>query len=293
VAHKFEGYSSNTFLLEVSAGTKINAIQGHRLDIANALNVANIRIGKELQVHEGRAYVVIEFAKRREHSLIYEPADLVDQKIPIGKDNFGNVVYWDLNNHSTPHALICGGTGSGKTVEIRSIIEYSLLSGVEEIVVLDPKNDPNLKINNPYVSVLTEIKDIEIKAQDLVDEMNDRIKNGISKIKVVVLDEFADAYLMMQKGKSLDIMEQVQDGFYAPKKMKGPFGSYMSEPIPKMKMKAVGKRNTLEENIQSLLQKGRSSGYRLILGTQRADAKTISGSAKVNLPVQICFRVQK
>lgn len=98
---------------------------------------------------------------------------------------------------------------------------------------------------------------------------------------------------MMSKGKSLDIIEEVQDGFYAPKKMKGPFGDYMSDPMPKMKMKAVGRKNTVEENIQSLLQKGRSSGFHLIMATQRADAKTISGSAKVNLTVQICFRVQK
>lgn len=291
VAHKFEGYSSCTYLLEVSAGVKITSIQSHRLDIANVLNVANVRIARELYVHEGRSYVPVEFAKRREHSLIFEPADLVGKKIPIGKDNFGNVVHWDLENHSTPHALICGGTGSGKTVEIRSIIEYSLLAGVEDVVVLDPKYDIN--ISHPNVTTHNDIESIEQKAEELVKEMNERIKNGVSKLKVVVLDEFADAYLMMKQGKALDIMEEVQDGYYAPKKMKGIFGTYMSEPIPKMKMKAVGKRNTLEENIQSLLQKGRSSGYRLILGTQRADTKTISGSAKVNLPVQICFRVQK
>lgn len=291
VAHKFEGYSSNTFLLEVSAGVKVNNIQSHRLDVANALNVNNVRIGRELVVHEGRSYVPVEFAKRREHSLMFEPSDLVEMKIPIGKDNFGNVVFWNLNNQSTPHALICGGTGSGKTVEIRSIVEYSLLAGVKDIVILDPKYD--LSIQNKKVKIYNDISDIERVAEELVVEMNDRIKRGISKLKVVVLDEFADAYLMMKSGKALDIMEEVQDGFYAPKKMKGPFGTYMSDPIPKFKTKAVGKKNSLEENIQSLLQKGRSSGYRLILGTQRADAKTISGSAKVNLPVQICFRVQK
>lgn len=291
VAHTFEGYSSNTFLLDVSAGVKVTSIKNHRLDIANALDVNNVRIASELVVHEGRSYVSVEFAKRREHSLIFEPNDLVDYKIPIGKDNFGNVIFWDLKNHSTPHALICGGTGSGKTVEIRSIIEYCLLAGAEEVVVLDPKYDIN--IDSPKVKTYNDIESIEKKAQELVDEMNERIKNGVTKITPVFLDEFADAYLMMKSGKALDIMEEVQDGYYAPKKLKGIFGDTMSDPIPKFKMKAVGKRNTLEENIQSLLQKGRSSGYRLILGTQRADTRTISGSAKVNLPVQICFRVQK
>src|SRR6185369_13878260 len=44
VAHKFEGYSSNTFLLSVSAGVKVSSVFSRRLDIANALDVSNVRI---------------------------------------------------------------------------------------------------------------------------------------------------------------------------------------------------------------------------------------------------------
>ena len=42
-----------------------------------------------------------------------------------------------------------------------------------------------------------------------------------------------------------------------------------------------------------LLQKGRSLGFRIIAATQRASAKIITGDAKVNFPVQVCFRVPK
>jgi len=42
-----------------------------------------------------------------------------------------------------------------------------------------------------------------------------------------------------------------------------------------------------------LLQKGRSTGFRIISATQRASVKVITGDAKVNFPVQICFRVPK
>lgn len=67
----------------------------------------------------------------------------------------------------------------------------------------------------------------------------------------------------------------------------------MSDPIPKTKLKVVGRRNSLEENLRILLQKGRSSGFRIIAATQRASTKIITGDAKVNFPVQICFRVPK
>ena len=55
----------------------------------------------------------------------------------------------------------------------------------------------------------------------------------------------------------------------------------------------VGKEKSLEENLKILLQKGRSSGFRIIAGTQRASTKVITGDAKVNFPVQLCFRVPK
>ena len=58
-------------------------------------------------------------------------------------------------------------------------------------------------------------------------------------------------------------------------------------------MEKTGELNSLEENLRILLQKGRSSGFRVMAATQRASVKVITGDAKVNFPVQICFRVPK
>ena len=111
VFKKFDGYSSNTYLLQIDAGTKINSIQSHKLDLANALDVSTVRISKELTVYEGKAYLAVELSKKREKDLLFNKKDLVGMKIPIGRDNFEQVVHWDLDNHSTPHALVCGATG--------------------------------------------------------------------------------------------------------------------------------------------------------------------------------------
>lgn len=293
VAHVLHGCSSVTCLLDVSAGVKITSIQARKLDIANVLDVASVRVSNDLVVYEGRSYVGVEFSKKREGYVFFDPAHLAEFKIPIGIDNYGNVVRWDLDNQSTPHMLLCGGSGSGKSVSVRSTIEYSILAGVDQIEILDPKFEFKEYNSKKGISVYNEIEEIEKRAEELVELMNTMIKKGITKKIVIVLDEFADAYMMAKTGKQLDIREEVQDGYYAPKKIKGIFGETMSDPIPKMKTIVTDRKKSLEENIQSLLQKGRSSGFRLILATQRADAKTISGSAKVNLTVQICFRVQK
>jgi len=286
VSHTFSGYSNDTFLLEVSAGINISKVYRYKLDIANALNVPNIRIMKNLFVYEGKSYLAIESAKKRDEDLLFDPKYLEDQKIPIGLDNFNNTVIWDLENQSTPHILICGATGSGKSVSIISTIEYAKLAGVEKIIIFDPKYEfTNYNSNN--VSVFNDIEDIEKQMANLVKKMNKLVKSGSKRKTLVIFDEFADAVSASKKGAALDVKEMVKVGEYALKK--GDLGI----PRPKMALKTTDRLKSLEENLKILLQKGRSSGFRIIAATQRASVKVITGDAKVNFPVQICFRVPK
>src|SRR5690606_17633112 len=94
VAHTLNGYSCDTCLLEVSAGVKISSIYAHRLDLANALDVSNVRVSSNLTVHEGKSYLAVEYAKKRDKMLKFDPSALVGRNIPIGVDNFGDVVVW-------------------------------------------------------------------------------------------------------------------------------------------------------------------------------------------------------
>ena len=290
VAYKFEGYSNNTYLLQTSAGINLSSVQKYKLDIANALNVANIRIQNQLFVYEGKSYLAIEAPKKRTKDLFWDKKFLVEKKLPLGLDNFEIPVIWDLNNHSTPHMLICGATGSGKSVSIFSTLEYALLAGIKDIVIFDPKFEFTSYKNNPNIEVYNEIDDIETMMELMVEEMNNRIKEGIKTKKLVIFDEFADALSQSKKGKELDIYEEVQDGFYRMSEKALMSGA---KPQPKIKRQKVGTKNSLEENLMMLAQKGRSSGYRIIAATQRASAKIIKGDTKVNFPVQVCFRVPK
>jgi hypothetical protein len=293
VRHTFDGYSSASYLLEINAGVQISFIQRYRLDIANALDVPNVRINKDLFVYQGKSYLAIESGKKATAVLAWDKTKMNGHGLPIGVDNFGQTICWDLDNHSTPHALLCGATGSGKSVFIVSTIEYALLAGVSEIYIFDPKHEFKSYSSRPEVTVINDIEAIENQIRSLVKEMESRVKGGTSKKTLVVFDEFADAVANSKKGKELDIIEEVQDGYYAPKKMKGIFGDTMSKPIPKMKMKVTGRENSLEENLRILLQKGRSCGFRIMSATQRASTKIITGDAKVNYGTLICMRVPK
>ena len=285
VAHELQGYSSCTYLLEVSAGVKISQISKYRLDIANALNVPSVRIGDNLVLYEGKSYLPVEAPIKGDDILFWDEKYLKDNnRIPLGIDNFGNVIYWNIANHATPHMLICGATGSGKSVSIISTIEFALALGISDITIFDPKYEFCRYASRPGVNVYNEIEDIEEQMRLCVEEMQGRAKSGAHSLKLIVFDEFADAVASAKSGVELDIKEMVEVGT-----RKGAFGF----PVPKMELRTVGRLKSLEENLKMLLQKGRSLGFRIIAATQRASANVITGDAKVNFPVLVCFRVPK
>lgn len=280
VEHTFEGYSSSSYLLEVNAGVPLSTIHRHRLDIANALNVSNVRIQKDLFVYNGKSYLAIESGKKNISDLKWDVSKIEGNKIPIGIDNFDQTIFWDLENHSTPHVLVCGSTGSGKSVCLFSTLEYALAMGINDIHIFDPKNEFKKYSSLNGVHIYSDIEDIELQAMLLVEEMENRIKIGHSKTTMIIFDEFDNAFSNSRKGNALKNYGMVPDGQYA-------------NGMPKFKKMVTSTDKTLEQNLKLLLQKGRSSGFRIIAATQRASAKVINGDLKVNLTVQICFRVQK
>jgi len=264
----------------VSAGTNISSILRYKLDIASALNVPNIRISKNLFIHDEKSYLAVESSKKREKDLLYDTKYLDGYKIPMGIDNFNNTIFWDLENPSTPHILVGGSTGAGKSVFIISTIEFCRKAGVEEIVIFDPKHEFINYGKNESISVYNDIEDVEDKMKELVVEMNEKVKSGIKTKTLIIFDEFADAVSSARSGNELKVFEDELVGEY-------------KDGRPKYKRVHTHTEKSLEQNLKMLLQKGRSSGYRIIASTQRASVKVITGDAKVNFPVQICFRVPK
>lgn len=280
VAHKFDGYSSNTYLLEVNPGVKIASIHGHKLDIANALDVSTVRISSDLVVHEKKSYLSVEFSKARERILEFEPKDMAGHKIPIGRDNYENVIYWDLDSHSTTNVLMCGAVGSGKSVSIRSTIEYVLLLNEYNIIIFDPKYEFTQYNQNENVKVFNDILDIENEMARLVEYMNTLVKTGNKTKTIVFFDEFADAISAARKGNELKLYETVIIGNY-------------KDGRAKTAREQVGELKSLEENLRILAQKGRSSGFKILAATQRASVEVISGNTKVNFPVIVCYKVPR
>ncbi len=278
VKEVIEGHSNDLFLLEVDAGVKISSIFKHHLDIAAALGEDKVRIRQSLVKREGSSYVGIEVSKINQHP-IFTPAPDHTWKIPIGKDNFGNTIGWDLANASTPHLLGGGASGSGKSVAIRSMI-HSLQAnkGSEvEIIILDPKYE-FVDMKAKGFEVYNDIEEIETFMGCLVEDMQQFFKTGqkSSKKRVIFFDEVNDALQQAKSGKELETHALQEVGTYANGNTK----------VERVK---TGEDKSMKENILMIAQKARSAGIHLALFAQRLTAKAMDGDSKVNFPVRLCF----
>jgi S-DNA-T family DNA segregation ATPase FtsK/SpoIIIE len=194
--------------------------------------------------------------------------------VVLGKDITGEAQTVDLA--TTPHLLIAGSTGSGKSVCVNTIILsilYQKSPAECRLILIDPKI-VELKLYNdiPHLltPVITEPKRAFQALQYCIYEMERRYacldSMGVRDIKsynrrirerniaaehmpyiVVVIDEFAD--LMATTGKEL------------------------------------------ESTVARLAAMSRAVGVHLVLATQRPSIDVITGLIKANIPSRIAFMV--
>ena len=260
-------------------GVKLSKIVALQDNIALSLAAQSVRIVAPIP---GKQAVGIEVPNKRRSVVGFREIIEMDlpewnkMKIPVilGKDILGKAQLVDLVK--TPHMLIAGATGSGKSVCVNSLITsilYKRSFKDVKMILVDPKVvELKLYNNIPHLltPVITEPKKAIQALQYCLCEMerryalldglgvrdissyNERIKErNIATEKlpyiVVIIDEFAD--LMATSGKEL------------------------------------------ENIVARLTAMSRAVGIHLVLATQRPSTNVITGLIKANIPSRIAFMV--
>jgi len=267
------------FELLPSAGVKLSRIEALSDNIAFRLAASRVRIVAPIP---GKQAVGIEIPNKSRSlvsfSEIVASPEIHSNKnyipLALGKDIEGASQIIDLAK--TPHLLIAGSTGAGKSVCINDIIcsiLYTRSPRDVRLILIDPKVvelKPYNDIPHLLTPVITEPKHANQAINWLIYEMERRyhlldslgvknIRSYNKKIKddnlmveslpyiVVIIDEFAD--LMASCGKELEM------------------------------------------GIARLAAKSRAAGMHLILATQRPSTDVITGLIKANFPSRIAFMV--
>ena len=255
-----------------AAGIKINTIINLADDISRSMGVGAVRISQIF----GTQFLGVEVPNEKRETITIkellsdENFKNTSHKIPlcIGKDISGNIEVIDLSK--TPHLLVAGTTGSGKSVFINTLLAsilYKFSPRDLRLILIDPKM-LELSVYNDIAHLLTPVvtepkkaiialkwvcKEME-RRYSLMNEENTRSLEGynhksVEKLPyiVVFIDEMAD--LMMTAGKEV------------------------------------------EHYVQRLAQMARACGIHLVMATQRPSVDIITGSIKANFPSRISFQV--
>ena len=279
------GPSVTQYELEVQSGTKLNKILSINREISLALAKKDVRIQAPIP---GKSTVGIEIANDETKPVsLREILENVPQSksnskllVALGKNIMGRSIFCEIDK--TPHLLVAGATGSGKSVCINCIIASILMRTKPDevkLMLVDPKKVELSMYNGiPHLMmpVVTDPKKANIALQKIVHEMECRydlfseknVKNIATynawvekeneklpenaKIKkmhyiVVIVDELADLMLVASK--------------------------------------------EVEDSIMRITQMARAAGIHLIIATQRPSTDVITGVVKANIPSRISFAV--
>jgi S-DNA-T family DNA segregation ATPase FtsK/SpoIIIE len=291
--------------LEPAPGIKSSRVIGLSDDIARSMSALSARVA----VVAGRNAIGIELPNAhrekvylRELLVAKESVDSV-AKLPLclGKTIGGDPVIIDLAR--TPHMLIAGTTGSGKSVAINTMIlslVYRLRPDQCRLIMVDPKMlELSVYDGIPHLltPVVTDPKKAVVALKWAVREMEERYKR-MAKLGVRNIDGY-NARLVEAKGKGEELTRTVHTGFdkesgkaiYEEEKLDLEPLPYIVIIVDEMAdlMMVAGK--DIEGAVQRLAQMARAAGLHVILATQRPSVDVITGTIKANFPTRIAFQV--
>ncbi len=288
------------------AGTRISKIQSLENDIMLSLSAIGIRI---IAPMPGKGTVGIEVPNEKPqvvsmHSVIaskrFQEEAKMKLPVAIGRTITNEVFTFDLAK--TPHLLVAGATGQGKSVGLNAIIAsllYKKHPSELKFVLVDPKM-VEFSIYKPlirhYMAAMSDQEDRDIIITDcqkvintlnsLVIEMEDRY-TLLADANCRNVEDYNEKFNSRHLNPVKDVENVVTHKILHHKYM--PYLVIVIDEYGDFIMQA-GKE--VERPIQRIAQKARAVGMHMILATQRPDVKIVTGTIKANIPTRIAFRTQ-
>ena len=279
------GPAVTQYELELKSGTKMNKITSLHSEIALALAAKDVRIEAPIP---GKSTVGVEIPNKVNSMVSFReiiasfPKDKFNNKlmVALGKDIMGNAKYFEINK--TPHLLIAGATGSGKSVCINCLIGSILMRAKPDevkLVMIDPKK-VELGIYNGIPHLITPVvvdpKKASLALQRVVKEMERRY-DLFSDSKTKNIETYND-YVKKQNDK-------------LPEESRLPILPYWVVIIDELADLMLVCSKEVEDSIMRITQMARAAGIHLVVATQRPSTNVITGVIKANIPSRISFAV--
>jgi S-DNA-T family DNA segregation ATPase FtsK/SpoIIIE len=281
------GPTVTRYELELAAGVKVARVTSLQRDIAYAMAATDVRIlapipgrsaiGVEVPNHERQLVALGDLMASPEAASAQHPLE-----VAIGKDIAGRSVF--LNLATTPHMLIAGATGAGKSSGINCIITSLLMRTTPDqvrLILIDPKQVEMGQYQHlPHL--LTQPVTNPKKA---ANALGWAVKEMERRYDVLSREGFRDitGYNTAVDGGTLTVPEHAES---PPERM-----AYIVVVVDELNDLMMVAARDVEESITRIAQKARAVGIHLIVATQRPSVNVITGVIKANVPARMAFAV--
>ena len=242
--------------------------------IENALNIKiiSMNLGRTMQ-----HIIVNAITKFNAQKNIIRWSDNIlskkDFELVIGESAFGDEI---IDISITPHLLIGGGTNSGKSVLLKSLLMQSVKKGAE-VHIIDFKGgvDYNNDFWHKNCNIITDINNFNNELDRIMEIMESR-KKLLFEAKVTNIKE----YIIKTEKDIPRIIIAVDE---------------IAEVLDKTGLNKEEKEfvSQIESKLSTFARLSRAMGIHLILCTQRPDADLLKGQIKSNLGYRICGRADE
>ncbi len=195
-------------------------------------------------------------------------------RVPLGVDLNNRLHGISLADADSPHMLVAGTAGSGKSEWLRCAIAALILSNTPEtlrLVLMDPKRTSFAELaGSPF---LWHSEALLYPPEGSPIEQLERL-----------IGEMEARYKRFQRSRADDLAAWVKrEGRPLPRIV-----CVIDEFADLMAQRHLKKE--FEQSVVRLGAKARAAGIHLILATQHPDAKTVTGSLQANLSVRVCLK---
>ena len=279
------GPTVTQYELEIKSGTKVSKISSLNKELALALAAKDVRIEAPIP---GKSTIGVEIPNKVKSGVTVReilqtvPENYADSKllVTLGKNIMGKPMYCEINK--TPHMLIAGATGAGKSVCINSIIISILMRTKPDevkLVLVDPKKvEFSMYEGVPHLMapVVSDPRKANIVLKKIVVEMERRY------------ELFSDSKTKNIAGYNAYIDKLNEERSENDQLKHLPFIVVIIDELADLMLVAA---KEVEDSIMRITQMARAAGIHLIVATQRPSTNVITGVIKANIPTRISFAV--